>query len=448
MNRQRITVDPLTRIEGHARLTIDLDRAGNVADTRLQVISLRGFEQLLVGRPAEEAVRIVTRICGICPWMHHLASVKAVDRCFGVQAPASGRLLRELCLTMAHIGDKVLHFFFLSGPDLLLPDSTRPRDRSLTGLARLRPELARQVADMHRLAHRLLEKFAGRSIHPVAGICGGFSRPMTVRLREELRTGLGRLLEFALAALDLGRPLVLEQVRAEDPAAITTGFLGTVDGDGGLSLYRGTLRLMRSDGTWIEFPASQYRDYLREQAPDWSYGKMVWAACWDEGFSLDPESPAGIFRTNTLALINVCDRITTPRAGEALAEFRQRFGRPAQATGLFHWTRLIELVYCCERALELLEDERIMDPRVCVPARPGQGYGIGQVEAPRGTLIHEYETDDNGCITRANIIVGTGHNLAAMNLGVRKAAARLIRNGNCTRETMHRIERAVRAYDP
>jgi len=448
MNKDRITITPLTRIEGHARITIDLDRDGSVADARLNVVSLRGFEQLLLGRAAEEVPRIVTRICGICPWMHHLAATLAVERCFDASVPAAAHLLRELCQVMAHVSDKILHFFFLAGPDLFLPDEDEPR--GLAELTRLQPEMARQAAEMLRLGHRLLDMFTGRSIHPVAAVPGGFSRPMTPELRRTLTLGLEQLLDFALQALDLGNT-VLEARFPEpdrDPDLIQTGFLGSVNGQGELCLYNGRLRLMSPDGHWHEFAVDRYRDYIQEESLSWSYGKMVRARCWNQPFSLDPDRPGSIYRVNTLARINVCDRIATPRAHEALEEFRARFGRPAQATCLFHHARLIELVHCCERALELLDDEQIMTPAVRKGVIPKAGHGIGHVEAPRGTLIHEYETDENGYVRRANIIVGTGHNLAPMNLGVKKTAARLIEGGRVDRAIRQKIAMAVRAYDP
>jgi F420-non-reducing hydrogenase large subunit len=221
-----------------------------------------------------------------------------------------------------------------------------------------------------------------------------------------------------------------------------------VDGQGNLRLYDGQLRLMRPTGEFLDFPASEYAHSLAEHTESWSTAKMVYAKSWQEGFSLDPAAPKGIYRVNTLARLNVCDRIATPRAQAELEDFREQFGRPAQGTLLYHWARLIELVYACERTLELLGDDTITDPLVRNPATPQAGRGIGHVEAPRGTLIHDYTTDENGCITHANLIVGTTHNIAPMNLSVRQAAASLICDGEYDEEILNRIEMAVRAYDP
>lgn len=445
-----ITIQPLTRIEGHARITIDLDDAGNVADARLQVLSLRGFEQFICGRAAEEIPRIVTRICGICPWMHHLASVKAVDACFGAKVPVSGQLLRELCCVMAHISDKILHFFFLSAPDFILGPESDYSVRSILGIAKANPELANRVASMRRLGQQLLEDFSGRAIHPVAGVSGGFAKPMRPEERKQLQDGCRTLLDFARFALDKGTKTILSPYKEtlESLGRIQTGFLGTVDTDGGLRLYDGNLRLMKADGGFTDFSCRQYKNYLQEHVESWSYGKMPWAASWNEGFSMDLDQPRGIYRTNTLARLNVCDHITTPFAQQALEEFRHLFGQPAQGTLLYHWARLIELVYACERCLQLLSDDRILGKKIRHNVTPQAGHGIGHVEAPRGTLIHEYTTDSNGCITHANMIVGTTHNLAPMNMSVRQAANKLITEGHVNEGILNQIEMAVRAYDP
>ncbi len=445
-----INIQPVTRIEGHAKIAIHLDDEGNVRDAFLHIMSLRGFEKFIEGRPAEEVPRIVNRICGICPWMHHLAANKAVDACFGVTPAPTGHKLRELCQVMAHINDKILHFFFLAAPDFVLGPDSDYSVRNVTGIVREAPDLARQVVRMRQLGQMMLERFAGKAIHPVAGVVGGFAKPMTREERDRLLADTGELLEFALFAMDFARKDVF--ARYEDIigelGTITTGFLGTVDDSGALRLYDGHLRLMKADGTITEFPVSEYDQYLAEHVEAWTYGKMPYAKCWDEGFSMDLASPKGIYRANTLARINVADRIATPYAQEELEAFRDKFGRPAQGTLLYHWARLIELVYACERSIELLQQDDIMDTDVRARAEAGAGRGIGAVEAPRGTLIHDYTTDENGCIVRANMIVGTTHNIAPMNMSVKEAATSLIRGGDYDEGLLNKVEMAVRAYDP
>ena len=447
---QVISIHPVTRIEGHARIDIHLDESGGVRDTRLAISALRGFEQFVIGRPAEEIPRIVTRICGICPWMHHLAAVKAVDGCFGVQPTESGHLLRELCQVLAHIHDKILHFFFLAAPDFVLDPTTDLSVRNIMGLVRREPELAARVVKMRQLAQLMLSRFAGKAIHPVAAVVGGFSKPMTEEERKALLADAGDLLDFACYALEFAKKRAFKRLVDEfgGLGSITTGFMGTVDDKGCLRLYDGSLRLMEAGGEYVDFPAREYEQYLAEHVESWSSAKMVYAKCWGEGFSLNPEHPTGVYRVNTLARLNVCDRMATPRAQAELEEFRRAFGRPAQATLLYHWARLIELVYACERVVELLGESAITDPRVRRTAVPSAGRGIGHVEAPRGTLIHDYSTDDNGCITRANLIVGTTHNIAPMNVSVHQAAASLISEGEVNEDILNRIEMAVRAYDP
>ena len=447
---REIVIQPVTRIEGHARIGIQLDAEGNVAEARVHIMAMRGFEKFIEGRAAEEVPGIVTRICGICPWQHHLASNKAVDGCFGAEVPPAGRLLRELTQVLAHVNDKVLHFFFLAGPDFLVETGDYSA-RNIMGIARLMPELADTVIRMRYRAHMMLEKFAGRSIHPEAIVPGGFSKPMSPRERQEMREWAREQLEFARFAMDFAKERVFSRFDAETIklGEISTGFLGMVDPeDGSMSLSEGILRLMKPDGSFHEFSGREYTDFIGEHVEPWSYAKFPYARGWGDGFSMSLDEPRGIYRTNSLARINVVDTISTPLAGAELQEFRSLFGRPAQSTMLYHWARLIELLYVCERVLELLQKPEITDPHVRNDIIPRAGRGVGCVEAPRGTLIHDYSTDENGCITRANLIVGTTHNLAPINMSVNRAARELIKNGEVSEESLNRIEMAVRAYDP
>jgi F420-non-reducing hydrogenase large subunit len=446
-----IQIAPITRIEGHAKIAIHLDDRGDVRDAFLHITSLRGFEKFVEGRPAEEIPRIVTRICGICPWMHHLAASKAVDAAFGVTPPPAGSLLREICQLLAHISDKILHFFFLAAPDFILGPDADYSVRNVMGIAKAAPELAARIVKMRQLGHAMLERFAGKAIHPVAGVVGGFSRPMLEKERQEFLQDAGTLLDFACYALDFAKDSVFSRYMDVflEMGTITTGFLGTVDkADGSLRLYDGRQRLMKADGSYTDFDGERYTEHIGEHVEPWSYAKMPYARSWQEGFSLDPAAPAGIYRSNTLARINVCEKISTPLAQAALEEFRAKFGRPAQQSLLYHYTRLIELIYVCERVVALLQREEVTDTAVRTKAEPRAGRGVGIVEAPRGTLIHDYTTDKNGCITRANLIVGTTHNIAPMNLGVRLAATSLIKGGVYDQGILNRIEMAIRAYDP
>jgi len=445
-----INISPLTRIEGHASIRIELDDKGEVQDSKVHIMSLRGFEKFIEGKPAEEVPRIVNRICGICPWHHHLAANKAVDGCFGVEPPPAGRKLRELMHTIAHAEDKLLHFFFLAAADFVLGPDTDYQARNVIGVAKANPELAQKVVRMRSKAKMMLERFAGKAIHPVAGVTGGFAKPLSEQERQTMLAEMRELLDFALYTMDFAKNQIFPQYldTIQSLGLIKTGFMGTVGEQGELSLYDGNIRLMKPDGSYHDFDPSEYAEHIGEHVEPYSYGKMPYAKSWNEGFSLDLEEPKGIYRSNCLARMNVADYIPTPKAQQELEEFRERFGRPAQATLLYHWARLIEEIYACEHAIELLEDPEITDTNVRNQAEAKAGRGVGCVEAPRGTLIHDYSTDENGMITQGNIIVGTTHNLGPINMSVNQAARSLINGGEVTETALNQVEMAVRAYDP
>jgi F420-non-reducing hydrogenase large subunit len=447
---QVITIQPITRIEGHASIGITLDEHGNVANAALNYMSLRGFEKFIEGKPAEEVPRIVSRICGICPWHHHLASNKAVDGCFGVTPAPTGSKLRELMQTIAHAEDKLLHFFFLAAADFVIGPTADYAVRNVIGIAQANPELALRVVKTRQMAKMILDKFSRKTIHPVAGVTGGFAKPLQEEERRDILEKMGEILDFALFTIDFAKkevfPKYLDAIQTL--GVITTGFLGTVDDNGALNLYDGRLRMMKPDGSHTDFAPRDYVDYIGEHVEPNSYGKYPYARFWNEGFSMDLDHPKGIYRANTLARINVADRMATPRAQAELEEFRGLFGRPAQATLLYHYARLIEEVYACERAIEILQDPEITDPNVRARVEPKAGRGVGCVEAPRGSLIHDYTTDDNGLIAHANLIVGTTHNLGPMNMSVNQAARSLIKDGQVDEGILNQIEMAVRAYDP
>ena len=445
-----IHLAPITRIEGHASIEINLDDNGNVADSKVHYMSLRGFEKFIEGKPAEEVPRIVNRICGICPWHHHMASNKAVDRCFGVTPTPTGNKLREFATTVSHAEDKLLNFYFLAAPDFVMGPDADYGVRNVIGVVKAAPELATKAVQARFKTKMILEKLGGKAIHPHAGVVGGFCRPMLESERTEWLEQLKELLEFSTFTLDFAKkevfPKYLDVVKVL--GVFTAGFLGTVGDKGQLNLFDGKLRMMKPDGTYTDFDTQDYVDYLGEAVVPFSYGKIPYAKFWNEGFSMDLDNLKGIYRANCLARINVCDSIPTPRAQAELEEFRKLFGRPAQLTLLYHWARLIEDVYAYEHAIELLEDKSITDTDVRAPVEPKAGRGVGCLEAPRGTLIHDYSTDDNGLISRANLIVGTTHNLGPMNISVNQAAKALIKNGEVTEGILNRIEMAVRAYDP
>ncbi len=444
-----ITIAPVTRIEGHAKITINLDDSGNVADTFVNVVELRGFEKFCIGRPVEELPRIVTSICGVCPWSHHLASAKANDAVFGVTPLAAGRKLRELCNAVAYTEEHILHFFILSGPDFVMGPDSDYSVRNVIGIAQANPEIGKKVIRNRHLGAQMLNILSGKSIHPVTAVPGGFSKPLTEAERQKLVPMADEVLEFAKFAIAFARenifPKYLDLIKSV--GIIETGFLGTVTDDGTLDLYDGKARLMKADCSYEEFDYGDYTEHIGEHIEPWTYMKFPYAKNWGE-FSMDLENPSAIYRTNSLARINVCDKISTPLAQKELEEFRENFGRPAQQTLLYNYARLIELLYNAEKAVELINDPDITSTDIRVPVTPRAARGVGCVEAPRGTLIHDYETDENGLITDINLIVGTTHNNAPINMSVKQTAKALIKDGNYDQGILNKVEMAIRAYDP
>jgi F420-non-reducing hydrogenase large subunit len=444
-----ISIYPVTRIEGHAKVTINLDDDGNVADTFVNVVELRGFEKFCIGRPAEELPRIVTSICGVCPWHHHLASAKANDAVFGVTPPPTGTKLRDLCQSVAYCSDKILHFFFLAGPDFVMGPDADYSVRNVIGIAQANPDIGKKVVRSRHLGTQMLGILSGKAIHPVTAVPGGFSKPLTEAERQKLLPMAEEMLEFAKFAISFAKedifPKYLDVIKSV--GVIETGFLGTVTDDGTLELYDGKARLMKPDGSYEEFEYQDYADHIGEHVEPWSYMKFPYAKNWGD-ISMDLDNPSAIYRTNALARINVCDKMATPLAQAELEEFRDSFGRPAQQTLLYNYARLIELVYNAEHVLELLNDPEITSQETRVPVTPRAARGVGSVEAPRGTLIHDYETDENGLVTDVNLIVGTTHNNAPINMSVKQAAQTLIKDGNYDETILNKVEMAIRAYDP
>lgn len=446
---KKIVIQPVTRIEGHAKVTIQLDDSGNVSDTMVHVVELRGFEKFCVGRPVEELPRITTSICGVCPWSHHLASAKACDAVFGIEIPSAGRKLRELCNSIAYTEEHILHFYFLAGADFVMGPNADYSIRNVIGIAQKFPDIAKKVIRNRYLGARMLEILSGKSVHPVAAVPGGFSKILTAEERDECLKMANEVLEFAKFSIDYAKknifPQYIEVVKTL--GVIETGFLGTVTEAGTLDLYDGVLRMMQADGSYEDFTYEQYTDYIGEHIEPWTYLKFPYMKKAGK-LSMDLNNPVGVYRTNTLARMNVCDRIKMPLAQKEFEEFRNEFGRPVQLTLLYNWARLIELIYNAEYAVQLLEDPEITSKDIRVPVKPRAARGIGCVEAPRGTLIHDYETDENGMVTNVNLIVGTTHNNAPINMSVKKAATDLIKDGKYDQGILNRVEMAIRAYDP
>jgi F420-non-reducing hydrogenase large subunit len=302
---------------------------------------------------------------------------------------------------------------------------------------------------MRHLGAQMIEGFAGRSIHPTFSVPGGVSKPMTEAERQKMVAPAQELLEFSKFTMKFAKenvfPKYMDAIKSL--GVIKVGYLGTVREDGALEFYDGKLRLMKPDGSYDDFSYDQYLDYIGEAVMPWTYQKFPYAKKWGK-LNLSLESPVGVYRTNCLARINVADKMATPLAQAELEEFRAAFGRPAHLTLLYHYARLIELLQVAETAVQLLNDPEITGTNIRVPVTAKAGRGVGCVEAPRGTLIHDYECDADGLITKVNLIVGTTHNAAAINLSVNQAAKESIKGGKYDQGILNRVEMAIRSYDP
>lgn len=446
---KEIIIEPVSRIEGHAKAVIQLDDNGNVSDAKMHVLELRGFEKFCVGRLVEDLPRITPRICGVCPWSHHIASAKATDAVFGVEIPPTARKIRELVFLAEMAADRILHFWILSGPDFVMGPDADYKERNVLGVLKANPELGKRVVHVRFLGTKTAQLLSGKAIHPAAAVPGGWARYTKKEEVDQVKEWAKEMHEFAKFSIDYAKneifPKYIDMIKSL--AVFNTGFLGTVMEDGSLSLYDGKLRMMNPDGSYEDFAAENYLDYIAEQVEPWTYLKFPYMKKVGK-ISLDPENPVGVYRVNALARINVVDKIPTPLAQKELEEFRNQFGRPAQPTLLFHWARLIELLYCTELMLELLEDPDILSKDIRAKVTPRAARGVGSCEASRGTLIHDYETDDKGITTDVNLLVATVQNNAAMNMAVKKTAQELIKEGKYDQGILNKIEMTIRAYDP
>ncbi len=432
-----ITISPITRIEGHAQVTISLDDKGDVADAHFHATELRGFEKFLEGAAVEEAPRITPRICGICPTVHHLAAAKAVDEVYGATIPETARKMRELLIQGQYISSHALHLFMLAMPDFLL-DGATAATRNVAGLAKANESLARTAIEARKIGQRITEESGGKPIHPVSAVPGGMSFALTEAKRVELEGYAKKAVETGRTAWQLVSAEFEKKKEILDLGTVSSDFLAMTNG-GKWETYDGTFRMLTADGGQLgEFAAKDYATYIEEQTEPYSYMKFT-----------KLKKGSGFYRVGPLARVNAVDAMGTPEADKMLAEFRSRYGRIGQHPFLYHAARTIEFTAASERALALLQDKSITDKNVRTATGGVKSLrGVGIVEAPRGTLIHDYTVNDGGFITKASLIVATGHNNRAIDRGVLEASKKLIRGGNADEGTLNRIEMVVRAYDP
>jgi len=460
---KRITIDPLTRLEGHGRVEIFLDDGGEVADAYLIAPDLRGFEGLCVGRPAEEMPRITNRICGLCPEAHHLASTKALDDLYQAEPPPAARKIRELLYSAFFVADHATHFFLLAGPDFILgPDSPREERNLLAVFRKLGEGFTKKILDCLRQNKEIIALLGGRKIHPVAGLPGGWSRSVGEEERRRIEQVARSNLELALTFVKffeervLGREEYLDLIRSEG-FADRTYYMGSVDEHGRPNFYDGKIRVVGPDGEeFARFHPRDYRLHIEERVEPWTYMKFPYLK--NVGWKgLRGGRKSGIYCASPLARLNAADGMATPRAQENFERMFDTLGRgkvggrnqPIHYRLAAHWARLIELLYAAERMMELSADREITDPLVRVPVSGSPSEGIGSVEAPRGTLIHHYLTDEQGMLTAVNLIVGTTHNHASIGLSIKKAARDLIRKGTVVSDgLLNRVEMVIRSYDP
>ncbi len=449
---RKITIDPVTRVEGHGRVTIHLDEYGQVKDSFFHIVEFRGFERFIQGHPYWEAPVLVQRLCGICPVSHHLAAAKAIDQIVGVDptdlSPTATKLRR-----LMHYGQvfqsHALHFFYLASPDLLFGVDAPAEKRNVVAVAVENRELAVKGITMRKYGQEIIKAVAGKKIHGILAVPGGVHKTFTEKERDYFLDGknienIDTMIEWSLAMVDFMKGYhEANRKFLDDFAYFPSGHLGMVNDFGGMDLYDGKLRAIDSNGkrTLDDISTNLYQDYFLEAASQWSYMKFPYLK------QLGREK--GWNRVGPLARINVCDFITTPLADKARKEFIAFTGKKVNNSTMYsHWARLIEVLHCAEEMKLLLNDPELMGSDLVRKGTP-RHKGIGIIEAPRGTLTHHYEVDDKGMITKCNLIVSTTHNNDAMNTAVKWVANNVIsRKGHITDGMLNQVEVAIRAYDP
>jgi len=452
---QRITIDPITRLEGHGKIEIFLKQDGAVDRAFFQIPELRGFEKFAQGRPAEEMPQITSRICGVCPTAHHMAATKALDALFGVEPPLAARKIRELVYSAFVVEDHALHFYFLGGPDFIVGPRAPKAERNVLGVVGKVGEAAalRMIAIRRRL-REIISTAGGKVIHPVLGLPGGVARRIQPAEQEEFVKIAAEAVDFCRFSLDAFGNIVLKNpsyVELIQSPAFThqTYYMGLVDAQGCLNFYDGNVRVVDPGGQeYVVFPPERYLDYVAEHVEPWSYVKFCYLKPigW-KGFEEGPES--GVYCVAPLARLNACQDVATPLARQAYQTYVETLGgKPVHHTLANHWARLIEMLYAAERLAELASDAELTSPDIRnIPERVA-GPGIGIVEAPRGTLIHHYEADEKGLIRKANLIVATQNNSARISMSVDRAAKALVRGPEVPEDLLNLVEMAFRAYDP
>jgi NAD-reducing hydrogenase large subunit len=437
---QQIVIDPVTRIEGHAKITLHLNDSGDVEDAQFHVTQLRGFEKFVEGRPFHEMPSLMARICGICPVSHLMASAKACDALLAVAIPPTAIELRRIMNMAQIVQSHALSFFYLSAPDLLLGMDADPAQRNIFGVMQANPTLAKDGVRLRQIGQQIIEVLGNKRIHPSWIVPGGVSEPLTAEKRDRILAMLPDGLAITQRTLEWFKPLLAQYAdEIETFANFPTLFMGLVTPDGALELYDGILRVVDSTGKLVKDckQPEQYSNMIAEAVEPYSYLKSPYYK--PLGY------PDGIYRVGPLARLNIVERCGTPLADAELTEFRKV---DRQSSFHYHYARLIEVLYCLEQIERLLSESDILSDHVRAYASPNNFEGVGISEAPRGTLLHHYRIDRNGLITYANLIIATGHNNMAMNRGILQVAKHFVKGTNLTDGMLNRVEAVIRAYDP
>jgi F420-non-reducing hydrogenase large subunit len=452
---KKITIDPITRLEGHGKIEIFLNDQGDCERACLQIPELRGFEKFSEGRAAEEMPRITTMICGVCPTAHHMAATKALDDLFKVEPTSAAKKIRELMYNAFTAEDHILHFVFLGGPDFVVGPTAPAAERNVLGvIGKVGLEVGGKVIEMRKRMRNVLRIIGGKPVMPTAGLPGGVSKQISEDERKTIIEAGEYGVEFCQVALGLFDDVVLKNkdyvdLITGDVYAHKTYYMGLVDENNKVNFYDGQMRVVDPEGKeYAKFKVQDYLDHIREHVEPWTYVRFSYLknVGW-KGF-VDGKA-SGVFRVAPLARLNASDGMATPLAQAAYEKMYSTLGgKPVHSTLAFHWARLVEALYAAERVLELAKDPEITsDDIVNLPTEiPKEGMGV--VEAPRGTLIHHYQTDEKGILTKVNLIVATQNNSAAINMSVEKAAKALIKKGDVPDGILNMIEMAFRAYDP
>jgi F420-non-reducing hydrogenase large subunit len=453
---QRISIDPITRLEGHGKIEIFLNEEGEVENTYFQIPELRGFESFCVGRPVEEMALLTNRICGVCPEAHHMAAAKAADAVYKVDPPPTAKKLRELLYSAFFVTDHTTHFYALGGPDFVMGPDAPVAERNILGVIhKVGLEIGGKVIQARKYGHTVVEMIGGRKVHPCTSIPGGLTKGITEEQRKEIEE-MGRwAIEFGQFSLKLFADLVIANptyldLIVGDIYTHQTYYMGVVDENNKVNFYDGKVSVVAPDGERIgKYEPHEYTDWIAERAEPWTYLKFPYLkkVGW-KGFVDGKDS--GVYMATPLSRLNAADGMATPLAQAEYEKFFETMGgKPVHQRLATHWARLIELLYAAERWVELATDPEITSPDFHTIPTETPTEGVGIVEAPRGTLTHHYQTDERGILTKVNLIVGTTNNYAPISMSTKKAAQSLIKKGKPVNEgLLNMIEMAFRAYDP